>query len=82
MSPESDEVMALYYHWTIKVLEFYKENNIKVIDWPPYSPDLNLIENVWAIMKKELNGRKFTTITSLKNELFKIWGQIGKVLKK
>ena len=32
------------YHWSIEVLEFYYEDNIKIIDWPPYSPDLNPIE--------------------------------------
>ena len=37
------------YHWSIEALEFYYENNIKIIDWPPYSPDLNPIENIWAI---------------------------------
>ena len=33
------------YHWTIDVVELYKENNIKVIDWLQYSPDLNPIKN-------------------------------------
>jgi hypothetical protein len=27
---------------------------IEVIDWPPYSPGLNPIENLWAIMKQEI----------------------------
>ena len=35
------------YNWTNKVLQFYKDNYIKVIDLPPYSPDLNPIENLW-----------------------------------
>ena len=42
------------YHWSIEALEFYYENNIKVIDWPPYSPDLNPIENIWAITKRKI----------------------------
>ena len=31
------------YHWTTKTLEFYSKNGIKVIDWPPNSPDPNPI---------------------------------------
>ena len=61
------------YHWTKEALEFYHENNIKLIDWPSYSGDLNPIENVWVLMKVKLEGRKFTTMTSLKNELYNIW---------
>ena len=40
------------YHWSIEAFEFYYENNIKIIDWPTYSPDLSLIENILAIMKR------------------------------
>lgn len=28
-----------------------EERQIIAIDWPPFSPDLNLIENVWNCMK-------------------------------
>ena len=45
------------YHWSIEALEFYYENNIKIIDWPSYSPALNQIENIWAIMKKKIAGK-------------------------
>ena len=29
------------------------ENNIKVMRWPPYSPDLNPIEQVWKRLKEQ-----------------------------
>ena len=64
------------YHWSIEALEFYYENNIKIIDWPSYSPDLNPIENIWAIMKRKIAGKTFTTINSLKNELCTIWREL------
>ena len=70
------------YHWTTEALEFYLEKNIKVIDRSPYSPDLNSIENIWAIMKQKLEGRKFATMTSLKNELYNIWGILEEGLVK
>ena len=61
------------YHWITLALEFYSNNGIKVIDWPPYSPDLNPIENIWAFMKKQLEGKRFATINQLKNKLYDIW---------
>ena len=27
---------------------------IKLVNWPPYSPDLNLIENLWKILKAKI----------------------------
>ncbi len=30
------------------------EMGIKVMNWPPYSPDLNLIENLWALLKEKM----------------------------
>ena len=30
-------------HCSLEALQFYKDNEITVIDWPPYSPDLNLL---------------------------------------
>ena len=46
------------------------------MDWPQYLPDLNPIENLWAIKKRKIRGRKFVTINSLKNGLHQIWSDI------
>lgn len=34
--------------------EFGQENGVHFLDWPPYSPDLNPIENVWALLKEKI----------------------------
>ncbi|CZT13847.1 uncharacterized protein RAG0_17344 [Rhynchosporium agropyri] len=36
------------------VKQILREMNIRVMSWPPYSLDLNPIENLWALMKVEL----------------------------
>ena len=41
-------------HWSLEALQFYKDNEITVIDWPPYSPDLNPIKSVRAFIKAKL----------------------------
>ncbi len=42
------------YHTAYKVINWLGQNHIKQIVWPPQSPDLSLIENVWASIKNEL----------------------------
>ena len=29
-----------------KVIDWFKEQHVRITDWPPYSPDLNPIENI------------------------------------
>ena len=36
---------------------YFNNNNIKIIDWPPQSPDLSPIENIWGIIKNKLFDR-------------------------
>ena len=41
-------------HRAKRVKDFLMQNGVEFIDWPPYSPDLNPIENIWAWMKRKL----------------------------
>lgn len=64
-----------------------KEHGFIVMHWPPYSPDLNPIENLWAILKLELHrqypdtkylcGSSETVKSVLKERLHKVWWDIG-----
>lgn len=39
------------------VYDLFKKEKVTVEDWPPKSPDLNVIENCWALLEKEKNAR-------------------------
>ena len=41
-------------HTSAETLEWLSEWQIRVCQWLPQSPDMNIIENIWIIMKLEL----------------------------
>lgn len=41
-------------HRARATLDWLSAHRIEVLDWPPYSPDLNPIENVWSALKWKL----------------------------
>lgn len=45
-------------HKSIKVRELIESVGCKLIYLPPYSPDLNPIENYWAVMKNQIKKIK------------------------
>ena len=48
-------------HTANSVKEWFQEHGIILLDWPAYSPDLNPIENLWAILK-ELINKEYPTL--------------------
>ena len=58
---------------------FMDENEIKIMEWPAQSPDLNIIENVWLKLKIELQKNSETEDfrDQLYHKIFKIWTNIS-----
>ena len=50
---------------------FLKNKKVDFIDWPPYSTDLNPIENVWSMIAQESNGKNIKTKAEIFEEIEK-----------
>jgi len=69
------------------IAKWFKENVIEVINWPPYLPDLNLIEHAWVQLKERLHkrfpyiaqmhGLKEEVIEELSRALVICWSEIA-----
>lgn len=51
----------------------------KTLQWPPFSPDLNPIENLWQIVKNQVySGSSFQTIEELKDAVDQVWSDLDR----
>lgn len=46
------------------------------MEWPPYSPDLNPIENIWSILKLQVAKHRPETTEGLKTMIKAAWDAI------
>ena len=63
---------------TNKIMEFLRAKGVSTLSWPPSSPDLNLIEDLWAIIKAR-RQKKFgfpKTKKDLIEQIFSVWDHV------
>jgi hypothetical protein len=79
-------------HTAKKVKKWFSDNGIEVMNWPPYSPDLNPIEHFWFPLNKgvyqvrsdidSITGKDDTVRDELFDALEEAWPLIGEQLMK
>lgn len=60
-------------HTAKSVSSFLQQKQIKILDWPGNSPDMNPIENVWELVKREIAKTPVTTKRELLEKLIYHW---------
>lgn len=63
-------------HKALKVKKLFEEEGVQAIDWPPQSPDLSPIENLWSFLGSKVEGRRYASKTELFDALEKEWWAI------
>jgi hypothetical protein len=61
-------------HKARATINFINEQSIDLLPWPPYSPDLNPIENLWGIIKMKIREEGIGSTTELTTRTLQIWG--------
>jgi hypothetical protein len=57
--------------------DFLARKQIRVMDWPSNSPDLNPIENMWVIVKNNVEKRMPKNVEELKVFMVEEWEAIS-----
>lgn len=68
-----------------KVTNSWYQNNgvVKIPDFPPNSPDLNIMENVWKLLGDKVAARSATNLDELWTALQEEWSNLSmKIIKK
>ncbi len=63
-------------HTSKATVGFLRKNRVKVIQWPSMSPDLNPIEHLWGILKRQVEHHSPSSIQSLKEVILEEWKNI------
>ena len=58
------------------VAQWCHNNGVTVLDFPPYSPDLNPIENIWAYLKYTITSSNPKSADELRQLVVSEWAKI------
>ncbi len=63
-------------HTAKSTKSWFNDHGVGVLDWPANSPDLNLIENLWGIVKRKMRDTRPNNADDLKAAIKETWASI------
>jgi transposase len=60
-------------HQSRSTMAFLEEHNINTMPWPPFSPHLNIIENLWGVIKRKIHRKSYTCQETLIEAVQELW---------
>jgi transposase len=63
-------------HKSQRTRNFLNQHRIFVPEWPALSPDLNIIENIWALMKRDVRKQRPKILAALRLAIIVAWRRV------
>lgn len=65
-------------HVSKSTKEWLNAKKVRVLDWPPRSPDLNPVENAWGYLARKVyaHGRQYSSVEQLSEAIHNEWESI------
>ena len=63
-------------HSARSTMRWLEDHGIEVLPWPANSPDLNLIENSWGLVKRRMSKERPSTQEELKGAIRRVWNSV------
>ena len=64
-------------HSSKLVSNWLKENNVKILQWPAQSPDLNPIEHLWEAVERQIRLETFQKTSDLMKGISCAWNELS-----
>jgi len=65
------------YHSAVASRRWFHNNGVTCIEFPPHSPDLNPIENLWAHLKRRIEDHNARSIDELEEIISEEWAEMS-----
>lgn len=63
-------------HKSKTVQDWFLQHRIKLMDWPSQSPDLNIIEPMWEVLARHVQGKRARNSKEKFDQLLEAWASI------